>query len=193
MRYDLDALAANCVNLPRLGEGCSGAVFDLGDGNVFKNAHIDGTCAWIEWCFARTLKFGPSSKEMHGLPRVFAFDRTESGGWMCVMEKYDATAADKTKRQGYMEGTAGEAWFDSAWATIGKFKHLFEDDFFSDAHWANVMWSAKRSEWIVTDPSSCKYTSGAPFSQPSVCSAYKQHRVAAWKIPHLQRLHHMRV
>lgn len=191
MRYDLDALAAYHDNLIHLGGGCYGEVFDLGDGNVFKTAHLDGTCDWIEWCYHRTMKFGPDSKEMHGLPRVFAFWRGEVD-WQCVMEKYDATAGQITKRMGRLEGTAGEPWFDSAWCTIGKFKHLFDCGFFGDVHWYNVMWSNKRKEWIVTDPSSSG-SSSAPASQPSVCSADKQHRVAAWKIPHLQRLHHMRV
>jgi hypothetical protein len=177
--------------LPIVGSGCYAAVYEVGDDKVLKVAEMDGTGVYIEWCHERLAQFGADSPEMHGLPVVYEYQRV-GAGWAAIMERYDHTMREVRDRQedrhgpvvlpdGCVVDRGGNLWshsFNVAAFILAPFKDSFSDVGveFNDCHYNNIMWSSKRGQWIVTDPSSSDHDEigMTPSDMPS---AFGPHRL----------------
>lgn len=138
-----------------IGEGLYGKVYLLPNspGKVLKVAFRDATATYIEWCYLMHQQWSVDSPEMKGLPEVFDFGWADKDHWWCVMAEYEFTYSENLARAGR------DVWIRPAAdpgvvAAIRRIERALGYDMVNDVHGGNVMWSERRKQWIVTDPSS---------------------------------------
>lgn len=140
-------LQAVAAFLPLAAKGHFSKVFIQGNRVLKVSRAHEGTMNYIEWCLARRRFFGEDSKEMDNLPIVYDFGKTATQ-WWCIMER-----VDRNNRQTHWDTKVGLSQL------IQRLNGLFGRDsndwsFCGDVHGDNIMWCARRQQYILTDPSS---------------------------------------
>lgn len=152
----------------RLGSGYYASVYEYGADQALKLAIDDGTRDYLEWCYVRGRRYGRGSSWMAHLPWVYSIGPVEDlpalprcevprPGWYALLERYDCTL---TVHMGWKHTHWPEdlRYMPELAQTVALLHAELGADATCDLHSGNVMWSAKRGELVVTDPSAAAYS-----------------------------------
>jgi len=149
-----------------IASGCFGSVYTHPEHRdwVIKYGNADGTLNYLEWCKAMQA----AGKGMKGMPEIDILTHMGFNGYMVTMRRYEDARMMVNKAIGEYSSVE-ELYSEHGHDYLGELVEAFDEycsdvlvrvtgwSMVNDLHRANIMWDARKSEFVITDPSCSDY------------------------------------